>query len=195
MRSTVARELDRINHEVNQLRMSAVDRVNDFDPNFRADSATMRDRKHKKSWSVGAHLAFGSGKIFYSRESRLTELLSIKDFQTIYNIFVSVLPLLFISICAQEYYQTGIPINFAVLTCSFAKIDVVLVTWLVLMSYAMLGYRWKYAHNLMSLSVMIPLYLLYQAGFALFAGWVALRYQLPPGTYTLRHFPSPQVHH
>ncbi|TPX44434.1 hypothetical protein SeMB42_g02761 [Synchytrium endobioticum] len=179
MRSTVTRELDRINHEVNQLRRSAHDRLTELDPDLVVDSASTRERRYQRHWSVGDHIAFGSGKVFYSRESRLTELLLIKDFQTIYNIFVSVLPLLFISICADEYYQTGTPINFAVLTSAFAKIDVVWVSWIILFSYAMIGYRWKYAYKVMPLWLMISLYVLYQAGFALFAGWVTLRYQLP----------------
>lgn len=45
----------------------------------------------------------------------------------------------------------------------------------------MLGYRWKYAHTVMPLWSMIPLYILYQTGFALFASWVVLKHQLPPG--------------
>ncbi|TPX31718.1 hypothetical protein SmJEL517_g04995 [Synchytrium microbalum] len=182
MRATVVRELDRVTHDVNQLRRMAADRVNDFDPNFRVDSATMRERRHQRRWSHGSHLAFGSGKIFYSRQSRLSELLQTKDFQTIYNIFVAVLPLLFISICMQEYYQTGQAINFSLLTYSFSHLDIVMFAWIVMFLYAVLGYRWKHAHSTMPLWVMIPLYIIYQIAFSLFASWVVLKYQLGPAS-------------
>lgn len=50
MRATVIRELDRVTADVNQLRRSTQDRVSEFDPNFRVDSATMRERRHQRTF-------------------------------------------------------------------------------------------------------------------------------------------------
>ncbi|KAI9357253.1 MBOAT, membrane-bound O-acyltransferase family-domain-containing protein [Zopfochytrium polystomum] len=123
-------------------------------------------------------------KIFRHRVSRLSALLEIQDIATVYNIFVATLPLLFISLCVQSYYETGRFIDFSLLFHSFQRLDIVAVVWTALFAYALLAYNFKRRdlRTFLRSTPGIAVYALYQSILALSAAYFTLRFKLPPAS-------------
>eukprot|EP00736_Rhodelphis_marinus_P006065 Rmarinus@m.21138 len=71
----------------------------------------------------------GKAKEFKARDSLLIRLLRLREFQTMYNIFIAVLIWLFLSIVSQNYDERGIFIDFNLFFWCFGDFHVVVTTW------------------------------------------------------------------
>ncbi|KAI3637825.1 hypothetical protein MIR68_004474 [Amoeboaphelidium protococcarum] len=136
-------------------------------------------------------------KVFKPRKSKLTELLEIKDFQTVYNIFVALLFILSASVIAQTYttvnkledFSLDQVIDLSLFAYTFGKFDVVVKTWLVLFLYALSCHAWKYVilksvkqHGGGVPSWLIASYATTAVSIMMFAGYQSLSHQLPPAS-------------
>ncbi|KAJ3145510.1 Sterol O-acyltransferase 1 [Irineochytrium annulatum] len=182
-------QLDQLRENVNQVvanvdqfHQTCIARIHRFDSEFVEKRAALNRRpangvdvKASGSAVTKPH----PGKVFRSRDSRLNVLLQIKDIATVYNIFVAILPILFVSLAAQSYFETGKFVDFSLMYNAFSRVDVVAVSWCVGFSYTVAGYGWKNAGKWMSPTVETALYITYQVVFAMAAGLVTLAFKVP----------------
>ncbi|KAJ3326954.1 Sterol O-acyltransferase 1 [Blyttiomyces sp. JEL0837] len=166
-------------HNVELLQQTCLSRIHAFDREYREAEATGKRDSLTKTTHESTAPVRHPGKVFRMRDSRLSVLLEIKDIATVYNIFVAILPLLFVSLCVQNYYESGKFIDFSLMFNSFSHLDIVAVVWIGMFSYAVLGYMWKFLVKQMSSQVLIVAYISYQTLFALSAAYCTLKFKLP----------------
>ncbi|KAI8834482.1 hypothetical protein BC829DRAFT_407095 [Chytridium lagenaria] len=159
-------------YNVDQLYESSLNKIRQFDNDFRDKGEAPAKRVDPPQGSP-VHRPL-PGKIFKARDSRLNVLLQIKDIATVYNIFVAILPILFISLGVQSYYETGKFIDFSLMSNSFQHLDIVAASWVGFFLLTLTGYLWKYSSQVLNRNVEIVLYVLYQTGFALTAAYITL---------------------
>eukprot|EP01121_Diplochlamys_sp_Union-15-3_P009209 TRINITY_DN2497_c0_g1_i2.p1 TRINITY_DN2497_c0_g1~~TRINITY_DN2497_c0_g1_i2.p1 ORF type:complete len:562 (-),score=61.64 TRINITY_DN2497_c0_g1_i2:13-1668(-) len=137
----------------------------------------------KKWWSEDNFNAFGTGKIFCTRNSRLSELLLLPEFQTIYNIFVAVLFLFLISVMLKSHFETGNAISFSLLIWAFGKLEYVVMVWSVMQLFCFSAFSFKHLIlSSVSSHVWVTMYLLFQFLFLLLPAITCLRLALPPAS-------------
>jgi sterol O-acyltransferase len=123
---------------------------------------------------------FQREKIFKARESRLTEMLDIADFRTVYNIFFALLVTLFVSILFHNYFETGDILRLKLLYQSFGILDQVFMCWLSFMSYALLSFTWKFVNS--NSLFAISTYVLLQFAFLAMGGSISILMRPPPAS-------------
>lgn len=116
-----------------------------------------------------------------SRESRLTELLQIRDIRTLYNFFVALLLLLGVSVIVQNFLENESPLDFGVLKFAFGKFDQAVVAWCVATTYFIVSFLWKPIVQRMGKSSLLP-YAIIQCSFLTAFGLTALHLHLPPAS-------------
>ncbi|KAJ3105576.1 Sterol O-acyltransferase 1 [Phlyctochytrium planicorne] len=177
VRETVAQ----IASNVDQLCEGSIAKIRAFDSNFVSRSEINAVRRGEEVQHKPAHKPH-PGKVFKARDSRLNVLLQIKDIATVYNIFVAILPILFVSLAVQSYYETGEFIDFRLMSNSFRRLDVVAFSWVGFFIYTVSGYFWKHSFKYISRNVEVILYIIYQTLFALAAAYITLKFKLPPAS-------------
>ncbi|KAJ3105055.1 Sterol O-acyltransferase 1, partial [Phlyctochytrium bullatum] len=182
----VKENVSQIIHNVDQLHETTVAKIRQFDSDFQHHLESKK-RRVMPTPPPTAEVEVPAqrtqlGKIFRARDSRLNVLLQIKDIATVYNIFVAILPILFVSLAVQNYYETGKFIDFSLMSNAFGRLDVVGPAWVCFFVYTVCGYFWKHTSLTMSPQVEVGLYVTYQTVFALTAAYVTLKFKLPPAS-------------
>ncbi|KAJ3219546.1 Sterol O-acyltransferase 1 [Dinochytrium kinnereticum] len=176
----VRENVAQIVNNVDQLHETSLAKIRQFDKDFRQGHEALQ-KKHRVETKPVEHKA-PVGKVFRARDSRLNVLLQIKDIATVYNIFVAILPILFVSLAVQSYYETGQFIDFSLMFNSFRRMDIVVSAWVGFFFFAVSGYFWKHSSKILSQKVEFLLYIIYQTTFALTAAYITLKFKLPPAS-------------
>lgn len=132
-------------------------------------------------------------KIFIQRDSLLTELLKINHIQTIYNIFVAVLMLLFLNTVLSDFVDSGkINLDFDMMTYAFGKGQTVLTVW-VLMKLSLIAVLFPifhfWAHHRSYLKHLyspdlcfLILYIFYICGLMILPVRIIIHEEIPPAS-------------
>ena len=172
MRANIGKELTKITDDLNIMAKGCSSRIGALDP---ANSKKTHQKANVNDGQLRA-------KTFVPRESRLTVLLQIQDFVTVYNIFVSILPILGLTMVLQNYAEKGNFIDFSLMIFTFGKPHLTFLGWTILLGATLVGYFWKFAYKALPFPVLVALYVTYQSCLALFAGYYTLFNQLPPAS-------------
>jgi len=143
----------------------------------------VKENIKNRRWSEDNYAIFGTGKIFYSRNSKLSELLRVSEFQTIYNIFVAVLVLFLISIMLKNHFEHGNAINFSLLIWAFGKLEYVAVVWFAMQLAVFAAFSFKHMIlNDFPAPFIIALYVVFQLLFFAVPAGACLKLSLPPAS-------------
>nr|KAJ3420373.1 Sterol O-acyltransferase 1 [Polyrhizophydium stewartii] len=170
MSSNVTKELSRITNELEAMKTSCAARICSFDS---ALASSGLSTKHGRN---------PGPKCFVPRDSLLSVMLHVKDFMTVYNIFVAVLPIVGITAMLQNYAERGRLIDFSLMTYTFGSIDIVAQAWVVMFAWTAAGYAWKHINAFFPFPVVLPVYIAYQGALYYFAAYMAVGNRLPPAS-------------
>lgn len=174
------REIATITQEVETLDKRCRESVDSFSP---ADYSKLETSNKRDSASFSPELIFlfGNGKIFKNRDSILSDLLHVKEFQTVYNIFCAMLILLGVSIVMRNHFDSssGKYIDWSVLSQSFGSPLVVAQIWALMFAWVSLGCVFMYTHAFLPLWLNLTLYFTHQCVLFLFGTLATLHFHLP----------------
>lgn len=130
-------------------------------------------------------------RIFVARPSLLKELLVVSHIESIYNIFVAILILLFFNKALEEIIETGSPnLDLSLITWAFGELDRVIVIWVCMFtSTSVLVYisfhHWaNYRHTMTGVYDIIGglVYMIYLVLFLYLPAQSLLHHNLPPAS-------------
>lgn len=126
-------------------------------------------------------------KVFVARESKLTEMFKLQEFQTIYNIFLAILVILSLQTLYDDFFTHSLAkaLNFELMTWAFGQVGVTSTIWMLMFIQTLLIFPlfrfWAFS-RLGSNLFYLFLYLAYQVFMLVWPPLLVLKYHLPPAS-------------
>lgn len=166
------------------------DQINFRMQNLIEDFAPLINASHDRPRAlrpVGAPVEAKKGKVFLPRESKLTDMFQLPEFQTIYNIFIVVLVILSLQTLYEDVstHSLSKALNFELMTWSFGQVGTTSTIWTLMFLQTLIVFPlfrlWAF-RRLGTHPIYLILYICYQVFLLVWPCAAALHYHLPPAS-------------
>lgn len=147
---------------------------------FQSKNSVKNQSSNNNAYNLITH------RVYSFRHSRISELLHVRDIQTVYNIFVAIFLVMGCTMILHNFIDTGQFLDLSILIWAFGNIQLAIISWILMFSWTIFSaFILKYLFISITSYISIILYIISQTALFLFSTIIVLHNQVPIATASI----------